>query len=491
VSARLVDGPAACERTSADGFPDARSVSTAATGTAQASTQLTHVDERTDHITRELRNVHRRVPVRVTHRRQQIAAGVDEVPIGTPLMRSRCHQNDPRRASLLRQRHRELRVLHRAIRLVLQDDSISREAQQHEHVPHLARFRHAVLRVASRHDDRRLREELRHNQTVITRRRRIARIEPSGASPYPRITIAGFEKSFVAVAGPACDTAGATPPNAAATATTTAPAAVFHLSRTRPLQQLGLMSYKLLPLQSSQRSLVLRNVRLRHFAFRHRSVAVTSLQKQLRHSEGVRVKIQKLVAPLGITAVAIGMAMAAPASAANNIKTYGEPESLKDVYGNPMITYTVQGLRPSSDAVFHNGRLYEANVTNDGGVPIAALFNARAQSGQNYRIIGGGIPGKIYFDVVGDTPNSVVYNDGVQDLLVWVSPKPISSGAPDVSGESTEDIGGAPTSGATDGGGTTGGNDAAPAVQAPAPFELTPAEVAAPGFNSGGGGGHR
>jgi hypothetical protein len=84
-----------------------------------------------------------------------------------------------------------------------------------------------------------------------------------------------------------------------------------------------------------------------------------------------------------------------------------------------MITYTVQGLSPSSDAVFHNGQLYEANVTNDGGVPIAALFNARAESGQNYRIIGGGIPGKIYFDVVGDTPNSVVYNDGVQDLLVW------------------------------------------------------------------------
>ncbi|MDT5413011.1 MAG: hypothetical protein QOG14_5231 [Mycobacterium sp.] len=205
------------------------------------------------------------------------------------------------------------------------------------------------------------------------------------------------------------------------------------------------------------------------------------------------MKIQKLVAPLGITAVAIGIALAGPASAANSIKTYGEPQSLKDVYGNPMITYTVQGLRPSSDALFHNGRLYEANVTNDGGIPIAALFNARAESGQLYRIIGGGIPGKIYFDVVGDTPNSVVYNDGVQDLLVWVSPKPISSGAPDVGGESTEEIGGAPTdgggvNGATDGGSTTGGNEVAPAVEAPAPFELTPAEVAEPGFN---GGGHR
>jgi hypothetical protein len=199
------------------------------------------------------------------------------------------------------------------------------------------------------------------------------------------------------------------------------------------------------------------------------------------------VKIQKLVAPLGVTAVAIGMAAAtvAPASAASNIKEFGQPESFKDAYNNPMITYTVHGLSPSSDAVFHTGRLYAANVTYDGGIPIAALFNARAESGQLYRIIGGGIPGKIYFDVVGDTPNSVVYNDGVQDLLVWVSPKPISSGAPDVAGEST--IGGAPT----EGGGTTGGNEVAPEVVAPPPFQLTEPEIAEPGFNGGGGGGGR
>jgi hypothetical protein len=198
------------------------------------------------------------------------------------------------------------------------------------------------------------------------------------------------------------------------------------------------------------------------------------------------VNIQKLVAPIGITAVAVGMAMAGPASAANNIKLYGEPESLNDVYGNPMITYTVHGLSRSSDAVFHNGRLYAADVDFDGGFPITPNFNARAQSGQNYRVIGGGVPGKIYFDVVGDTPNSVVYSDGVQDLLVWVSPKPISSGAPDVSGESTDIVGG----GATDGGGVTGGNDVAPAapeVVAPPPFQLTEPEVAEPGFN----GGHR
>ena len=196
------------------------------------------------------------------------------------------------------------------------------------------------------------------------------------------------------------------------------------------------------------------------------------------------VKVNKLAGAVAAAAIVLsfGAVTAAPAGAANNIKEYGQPESLNDAYGNPMITYTVQGLKKSSDAVPHNGRLYEAMVTSEGGIPIAALFNARAESGQLYRIIGGGIPGKIYFDVVGDTPNSVVYNDGVQDLLVWVSPKPISSGAGDVAGETTEDIGGAPAESEP-----TGGNESAPAVEAPAPFELTPAEVAEPGFNNGGG----
>lgn len=48
---------------------------------------------------------------------------------------------------------------------------------------------------------------------------------------------------------------------------------------------------------------------------------------------------------------------------------------------------------------------------------------------KSYPVIGGGVApappggqttGKLYFGVVGDVPNSVVYNDGVQDLLVWV-----------------------------------------------------------------------
>ncbi|HEX9499430.1 MAG TPA: DUF1942 domain-containing protein, partial [Mycobacterium sp.] len=145
------------------------------------------------------------------------------------------------------------------------------------------------------------------------------------------------------------------------------------------------------------------------------------------------MKIRKLVAPVGVAAVAIGMAASTviPASAADNIKPFGQQATLNDYgTGAPMVGYTVTGLNPSSDAVPHNGQLYEATVTVEGlggwATPLVPLFNARAESGQNYRVIGGGpaaappggsTTGKLYFDVVGDVPNSVVYNDGTQDLL--------------------------------------------------------------------------
>ena len=81
------------------------------------------------------------------------------------------------------------------------------------------------------------------------------------------------------------------------------------------------------------------------------------------------MKIRKLVTPVGIAAVAVGMAAsaAAPASAANDIKPFGQQETLNDyVTGAPMIGYTVHELSPSSDAVPHNGQLYAATVTVQG-----------------------------------------------------------------------------------------------------------------------------
>lgn len=209
----------------------------------------------------------------------------------------------------------------------------------------------------------------------------------------------------------------------------------------------------------------------------------------------------KLVAPVGITAIALGLAGAAagPASAANNIKPFGQQET-QDTIG-----YTVKRLVPSSDPVPHSGQLYSATVKVEGlggwGTPVIPFFNARAESGENYRVIGGNVPaappggtttGKLYFDVVGDVPNSVVINDGVQDLMVWVPGAPIGGVPTDTSDDddtthgTTELITAPPAEAAP-----TGGNEFAPQVLAPPPFELTEGDVASPGFNDFGGGGHR
>ncbi len=206
------------------------------------------------------------------------------------------------------------------------------------------------------------------------------------------------------------------------------------------------------------------------------------------------MKVRKLGAPVGIAAITIGIAASSmsPASAANNIKPFGQQETLKDATGGPMIGYTVTGLNPSSDPVPHNGQLYEATVTVDGtggwASPLVPLFNARAESGANYRVIanapggpagappGGSSTGKLYFDVVGDVPNSVVYNDGTQDLLVWVPGAPEGgvpgaggSGPPTSAGSSTDLIGNAPAAGPESGGDMT-----TPAVIAPPPDDFNP-----------------
>jgi hypothetical protein len=68
-------------------------------------------------------------------------------------------------------------------------------------------------------------------------------------------------------------------------------------------------------------------------------------------------------------------------------------------------------------------------------VPSIPFFNARSAGGDDYRALwkvtapnglvftplpaGGQATGKIYFDVTGPPPTEVVYNDILQDLLVW------------------------------------------------------------------------
>jgi hypothetical protein len=159
------------------------------------------------------------------------------------------------------------------------------------------------------------------------------------------------------------------------------------------------------------------------------------------------VKITSALAAAAAVAAAgsVGI-IGAPIAAADDptITTLGSQAKLVD--GNVVQGWTISNLKTSTDVIPHvvNGTLWEATATDqaiDGGAtPIVSNLNARARSGQTYRVLfGAATPqgvnpstlaqgekttGKVYFDVTGDTPDSVVYNAGGQDLLIWVQPPP-------------------------------------------------------------------
>ncbi len=145
---------------------------------------------------------------------------------------------------------------------------------------------------------------------------------------------------------------------------------------------------------------------------------------------------------------AISFATAASASAAPNIQGFGASEPLID---GPMVTnYTVSNLEPSTVAIpgfTPKGTLYQADITvrSDGGVvtPQVRDFSARGPNGQSYKLVdnvevpnglnpapiaqGSESKGTLYFDATGAPPNGVVYNDGLQDILMWTSNVPGTS----------------------------------------------------------------
>jgi hypothetical protein len=92
--------------------------------------------------------------VRVAHRRKDVAAGVDEIPVGPVLMRRGSHHDDARGAGLFGQRHREPRILHGAVGTVFDNDPVGRKSKQDEHIAHLTGLGAAVSRVAAGDDDR-------------------------------------------------------------------------------------------------------------------------------------------------------------------------------------------------------------------------------------------------------------------------------------------------------------------------------------------------
>ncbi|MCV7152314.1 MPT63 family protein [Mycolicibacterium pyrenivorans] len=152
-----------------------------------------------------------------------------------------------------------------------------------------------------------------------------------------------------------------------------------------------------------------------------------------------------MTAMTAAAAAALGVAAAPFASADDvEVRTLGQPAEL--VNGSVVQHWTVTGLKPSTDTIPYRpaGTLWEATATDEAisgsATPIVSNLNARAHNGETYRVLFGvataqGVnpstltqgqktSGKIYFDVTGEKPDSVVYNAGGNDLLLWVEPPP-------------------------------------------------------------------
>lgn len=130
---------------------------------------------------------------------------------------------------------------------------------------------------------------------------------------------------------------------------------------------------------------------------------------------------------------------AAPLAMAETEAGFGEAQDLVAPTGDTA-SVTVTDIALSSDQIPTEveGQLYEATATieaKEGTVtPVLSNFNARTADGQSYQAVyevpasegnpeplteGASTTGKVYFDVKGEAPDSVVYSDVGSDEVIW------------------------------------------------------------------------
>jgi hypothetical protein len=171
-------------------------------------------------------------------------------------------------------------------------------------------------------------------------------------------------------------------------------------------------------------------------------------------------------AALGAWASVAAQAPAASADTDNAVPTHHFGERIELTDGAVVQGWTIDALRPSADAIDYRpeGALWEASATDvalqNSAIPVIPHLFARAPGGDEYRVLfrvasaqglspapleqGQMATGKVYFDVTGEAPDSVVYRDGDATRLTWLpappapapavsrhtSPPPSSSAAP-------------------------------------------------------------
>ena len=205
------------------------------------------------------------------------------------------------------------------------------------------------------------------------------------------------------------------------------------------------------------------------------------------------MEIKELAGAVAAATVMFSVGAVAPASAADG-QVFGLQQTVSDPNGGE-IAYTVSKFLPSADAIPYpvSGQLYEATVRADAiyglATPVIPAFSAQAESGQNYPALadvwtpqglsgmtllpGGMSTGKVYFDAVGDPPNSVVYN-GAGEMVAWVEPSSASEEEVAPEEEAASDEGGSGGEGSGEAAGSESSDSGAPDSSANA-------DVAAPG----------
>jgi hypothetical protein len=204
------------------------------------------------------------------------------------------------------------------------------------------------------------------------------------------------------------------------------------------------------------------------------------------------------------TAGAVGV-VGAPIASAEDVTTQSIGSQAKLNDGNVVQGWTISNLKPSSDAIPYpvSGTLWEATATDEAiqgsATPIVSNLNARTGDGQTYRaLFGAATPegvnpstlaqgqktsGKVYFDVTGTSPTSVVYIAGGQDMLAWVQSAPSPSqagtqGAPTPRSQTTTYPAGTPLRADTPATPVQAAADAAPA---PAAADMAPVPAVSQG----------
>jgi hypothetical protein len=145
---------------------------------------------------------------------------------------------------------------------------------------------------------------------------------------------------------------------------------------------------------------------------------------------------------IAATAIALGGSVTASAAPAAP-EPLGTPQQLVSANGAIVTSYTITDLKPSYDVIPYqvHGQLWQATASADAvkgtTVPVVSDFNARASTGDIYRAIfnvplaqgiepsplpqGETETGRLYFDVTGPAPDSVVYKSGTENTLTWIT----------------------------------------------------------------------